>query len=106
MQQELNVLAHRAKGYEADLVEHQLVIESMEKFSPDCRAFRQVGEILVERTVGEIIPAVQKSKKSLMQVTKSLKTEITNRNKDIEAYKETHKLMIVGLHFLIIVHIS
>ncbi|GAB68524.1 prefoldin subunit 2 [Plasmodium cynomolgi strain B] len=41
-----------------DVVEHKLVLEALENVPSDRRCYRMVGEILVERTVGEIKPAL------------------------------------------------
>ena len=39
--------------------EHKLVIDTLEKLEPDRRAFRLIGGILVEKPVGEALPAVK-----------------------------------------------
>lgn len=39
--------------------EHLLVEETLQPLDPHRRAFRLVGECLVERTVGEVLPLVQ-----------------------------------------------
>lgn len=52
---------------EQELNEHQLVCETMEPMEPGRKAFRLVGDVLVERTVGEVLPAVKRNKESLEQ---------------------------------------
>ncbi len=41
--------------------EHRLVIETLNKLEPERKAFRLVGGILVERTVGEVLPTVTRN---------------------------------------------
>jgi hypothetical protein len=41
--------------------EHKLVVETMSKLESERKAFRLVGGVLVERTVGEILPAVSQN---------------------------------------------
>jgi prefoldin subunit 2 len=41
--------------------EHRLVIDTMSKLEPERRAFRLVGGILVERTVGEVLPTITRN---------------------------------------------
>lgn len=41
--------------------EHKLVIESLSKLETERKAFRLIGGVLVERTVGEVLPDVTKN---------------------------------------------
>jgi prefoldin subunit 2 len=38
--------------------EHKLVVDTLSKLNNDRKAFRMVGGVLVERTVGDVLPAV------------------------------------------------
>ena len=40
------------------LQEHEAVIKALSNLDPDRKCFRLVGEVLVERTVSEVLPAV------------------------------------------------
>lgn len=44
-----------------DRDEHKLVVETMSKLEAERKAFRLVGGVLVERTVGEVLPAVSQN---------------------------------------------
>ena len=50
---------------EVDRNEHQLVEETLTPLDKDRRAFRLVGEVLVERTVGEVLPSVIANKNNV-----------------------------------------
>ncbi|ETB59571.1 hypothetical protein, variant 2 [Plasmodium yoelii 17X] len=50
-----------------DVVEHKLVLEALENVPSDRRCYRMVGDILVERTVGEIKPALIDHKNKVHQ---------------------------------------
>ena len=41
-----------------DKDEHRLVIDTLKKLNADRKSFRLVGGVLVERTVGEVLPEV------------------------------------------------
>lgn len=41
--------------------EHKLVIEQLTKLEPERKAYRLVGGVLVERTVGEVLPPIQQN---------------------------------------------
>lgn len=48
--------------------EHQAVIKSLETLDPSRKCFRLVGEVLVERTVKEVLPAVKSNAEQLDMV--------------------------------------
>ena len=50
------------------MAEHDLVIKTLEPLEPGRRCSRLVGEVLVERTVGDVLPAVQKQRENLLGV--------------------------------------
>lgn len=41
--------------------EHKLVVDTLSKLENERKAFRLIGGILVERTVGEVLPAVSQN---------------------------------------------
>jgi len=41
--------------------EYRLVLEKLQTLEPERKAFRLVGGVLVERTVGEVLPVVSES---------------------------------------------
>jgi prefoldin subunit 2 len=97
--------------------EHKLVIDQLAILEPERKAFRLIGGILVEKTVGEALPAVQQNyegvrapicryytlgyacvilmpfflqlKELLVKLDESLKTKDAER----KAYKEKHGIM-------------
>lgn len=44
-----------------------MVIAAIEKLEPTRKCYRLVGEVLVERTVAEVMPAVQKNKEGVRE---------------------------------------
>ena len=46
---------------DGELTEHQLVTEAMKEMEASRRCFRMIGGVLVERTVGEVKPAVERN---------------------------------------------
>ena len=45
--------------------EHKLVEETLQPLKSERRAYRLVGEVLVERTVGEVLPSVTKNREQV-----------------------------------------
>lgn len=50
---------------EVDRNEHVLVEETLEKMEGGRRAYRLVGDVLVERNVAEVLPSVQQHKEKV-----------------------------------------
>jgi prefoldin subunit 2 len=50
---------------EVDRAEHVLVEETLRPLDPQRRAFRLVGECLVERTVEEVLPTVSANRENV-----------------------------------------
>ena len=51
------------------LQEHQAVIKALDQLDPNRKCFRLVGEVLVERTVQEVLPAVKNNAEQLQMVS-------------------------------------
>merc|ERR1712242_208343 len=62
--------------------EHELVADSLRKAEPERKAWRLVGGVLTERTVGEVLPASEK--------------QIEAKAKEITAYREKHQILVQG----------
>merc|ERR1712117_388733 len=62
--------------------EHELVADTLRKAEPERKAWRLVGGVLTERTVGEVLPA--------------LENQIENKAKEITAYREKHQILVQG----------
>jgi hypothetical protein len=64
-----------AKITELDLErqEHALVLETLTPLEAERRCFRLVGGVLVERTVGEVAPAVTRNREALEEVRRAPK---------------------------------
>ena len=53
---------------DSNLQEHESVLKALEGLDPERKCFRQVGGVLVERTVGEVVPAVKNNREQLEMV--------------------------------------
>jgi prefoldin subunit 2 len=61
MNAECQQLAAKVQELTLEKDEHRLVIDTLSKLEPERKAFRLVGGILVERTVGEVLPTVTRN---------------------------------------------
>lgn len=60
----------------ADSTEHEMVIAALQPMDPGRKCFRLIGDVLVERTVGETLPAVEKTRANLDLMIASLQTQL------------------------------
>ncbi|XP_066424255.1 prefoldin subunit 2 isoform X5 [Molothrus aeneus] len=72
LRQDQRGLASKAAELELELNEHTLVIETLREVDPTRKCFRMVGGVLVERTVKEVLPALESNREQISTLTKSL----------------------------------
>ncbi|GAW83047.1 prefoldin subunit 2 [Plasmodium gonderi] len=77
-----------------DVVEHKLVLEALENVPSDRRCYRMVGEILVERTVGEIKPALVDHKNKVEQIIAECQKKLDEKNSELTKFIKNAKTPI------------
>merc|ERR1712216_480899 len=94
MRQEFIILVSKVNGFDSELADHQLLNEFMHTMNPNHHVFRKVGEMLIERTVGEVFVAVDNNIVSIYKMIESLRFEFSRREKDIKRYHnyDVHQL--------------
>ena len=73
LRQEASQLFSKINELENEKAEHALVIDAIKDLDPKRKCFRLIGGVLVERTVEEVLPAVQKNREGLNAVIEKLK---------------------------------
>lgn len=63
--QESQRLASKISDMELDRNEHRLVEETLRPLDPERRAYRMIGEVLVERTLKEVLPSVTSNREQV-----------------------------------------
>jgi prefoldin subunit 2 len=62
-------LAQKISELETDRNEHKLVEETLTPLDPSRKAYRLVGEVLVERTVQEVLPSVISNRSNVSRLS-------------------------------------
>jgi len=96
MRQEQRIVVNKMSELEAEVSEHTIVIETLLKVDPARKCFRMVGGILSERTVNEVLPALQKNKTQIEDVIEKLKTQLAERGQELNKFREEHNIQIRG----------
>ncbi|KAJ1918766.1 Complex III assembly protein translocase and chaperone [Mycoemilia scoparia] len=86
--QELQNIAVKIGDLETEADEHGLVIDTMKPMSGDRKCFRLINGVLVERTVKEVLPALEVNKKGIKDVIEKLLEEYKKKE---TAFKEFQK---------------
>jgi len=66
MKQELTAIAQKIGELEQEKDEHQLVIDTIKPLDSGRTCYRLVGGILVQKTVKEVLPAVEQNQQGVI----------------------------------------
>ncbi|CDQ69842.1 unnamed protein product [Oncorhynchus mykiss] len=73
-----------------------LVIETLKDVDPTRKCFRLVGGVLVERTVKEVLPALESNKEQISKIVESLNTQMQSKGRELTEYREKYNIRLVG----------
>jgi len=93
MKADTTAIARKIAELEQQRDEHNLVIKTLSKLEPGRRCYRMVGGVLVQRTVGEALPAITQNKEALDKSITSLEAEIQERNKQMAEFAREKGLL-------------
>lgn len=94
LRQEQREVVNRLNRLESDLSETKLVSEALKQVDPERRCYRSQGGILVEQTVKDVVPALEKNKDQLETMVNEAKKEITEKGKAIQNFMTENNLVI------------
>ena len=92
LQTECNQLRSKVAELDNEMQEHLRVVKTLEPLPADRRAVRLIGGVLVEKTVGEVLPAVQQQQEQLNQLILRLTDTITEKEKDLKKMQKEFDL--------------
>lgn len=64
-----------------------MVVDTLEPMDASRRAYRLVGGVLVERTVGEVLPTVKANQEGIKQLLQQLGTTRVNKEREAAEWK-------------------
>ena len=92
LQTECNQLRSKVAELDNEMQEHLRVVKTLEPLPSDRRAFRLIGGVLVEKTVGEVLPDVKQQQEQLNQLILRLTDTITEKEKDLKKMQKDFDL--------------
>uniref|UniRef100_A0A7N8Y6U0 Prefoldin subunit 2 n=1 Tax=Mastacembelus armatus TaxID=205130 RepID=A0A7N8Y6U0_9TELE len=90
MRQEQRSMASKAAELEMEINEHRLVAE----VASARRIF--IGGVLVERTVKEVLPALENNKEQISKIIESINTQMQAKGRELTEYRERYNIRLVG----------
>ncbi|KAJ9070020.1 Cochaperone prefoldin complex subunit [Entomophthora muscae] len=92
--QELTALSTKIGELESEAEEHKLVIDTMKPLDATRKCFRLIGGVLVERTVLEVLPALQTNADGIHNVMESLLKTYKQKDEEFKAFQKEHNVRI------------
>ncbi|KAF3907106.1 hypothetical protein ABW21_db0203071 [Orbilia brochopaga] len=92
----LQQLAQKIGDVEQDAEEHKLVLESLTPAPAERKCFRMVNGVLVERTVGDVRPALETNAEGLKKVLDGLVKEYKRVQDEMDAWKAKNNVQVVS----------
>ncbi|KAJ6806153.1 putative prefoldin subunit 2 [Iris pallida] len=94
LRSEMNQLYSKITELEMEVSEHSLVMGAIQPLDPSRRCYRMIGGVLVERTIREVLPAVQRNKEGLEEVVARLNEALEKKKMEIADFELKHKIKI------------
>lgn len=94
LRSEMNQLYSKITELEMEVSEHSLVMGAIQPLDPSRRCYRMIGGVLVERTIREVLPAVQRNKEGLEEVIARLNEALEKKKMEIADFELKHKIKI------------
>lgn len=94
MRSEINQYYSKITELEMEVSEHSLVINAIKPLDPSRRCYRMIGGVLVERTIKEVLPAVQTNKAGLEEVIARLTEASEKKQKELVEFEAKYKIRI------------
>ncbi|OJT05358.1 Prefoldin subunit 2 [Trametes pubescens] len=95
LQNELQALASKIGELEQEAEEHNLVLTTLDEAlaeEPDRKCFRLVGGVLVERTVKDVVPALNTNKDGIQKVIANLVEQYKGKDEEFENFKREYNI--------------
>ncbi|KAL2508856.1 putative prefoldin subunit 2 [Forsythia ovata] len=94
MRTEINQIYSKITELEMEVSEHSLVINAIQPLDPSRRCYRMIGGVLVERTIKEVSPAVQRNKEGIEEVIARLNEALEKKKREMAEFEAKYKIRI------------
>ena len=92
MREQCQDLAIKINTLEMDKTEHELVMAALKPLDPNRKCFRMIGNVVVERTVSEVLPAVEKNRDQIKGTIDSFSEMMSKKQQEANDFAAEHKI--------------
>eukprot|EP00730_Choanoeca_flexa_P017735 TRINITY_DN8573_c0_g1_i4.p1 TRINITY_DN8573_c0_g1~~TRINITY_DN8573_c0_g1_i4.p1 ORF type:complete len:121 (+),score=21.07 TRINITY_DN8573_c0_g1_i4:152-514(+) len=92
MREELAGLSSKIGELQAESEEYRRVRDTLQSVDKGRKAYRLVGDVLVERNVGEVLPAVVTNLEQMTAILKDLVERRDEKTKALSDFQQKHKI--------------
>eukprot|EP00032_Breviata_anathema_P001071 JZ551523.1.p1 GENE.JZ551523.1~~JZ551523.1.p1 ORF type:complete len:116 (+),score=41.93 JZ551523.1:110-457(+) len=90
LRQNVQTFSRKIVELEAELNEHNLLLDTIRPFNAERKCWRMISGILVEHTIGEVIPAIEQNRTGITMVVNDMKKQVEKQEKDIAEFEKKH----------------
>ena len=94
LQQVCQELTRKINELDMDRTEHGLVIDALKPLDPNRKCFRMVGDVVVERTISEVFPAVVKNRDAIIDTMNKMGEALAAKQKYADEFAAKHKVSV------------
>ncbi|CAA7018993.1 unnamed protein product [Microthlaspi erraticum] len=94
MRAEISQIYSNITDLEMQVSEHSLVINAIQPLDQSRKCFRMIGGVLVERTIREVLPAVNRNKEGLEEVVRKLYETLEKKKKDMSEFEAKYQIRL------------
>jgi len=95
MRNEASAIFQRREMLEQEVEDHALVSGVLKQHDGQRRCYRSVGGVLMESTVGDVLPAVGKEQEMLAKAHSEMTAKLISCQKDIREFQEKHGIRML-----------
>ena len=96
MREQCTDLSVKINTLDLDKTEHELVINALEPLPADRKCFRMIGNVVVERTVSEVLPAVKKNRDQIKETIDKFTETLAAKQKEADEFGAKHRITAQG----------
>eukprot|EP01127_Copromyxa_protea_P023717 TRINITY_DN8_c0_g1_i1.p1 TRINITY_DN8_c0_g1~~TRINITY_DN8_c0_g1_i1.p1 ORF type:complete len:134 (+),score=41.71 TRINITY_DN8_c0_g1_i1:175-576(+) len=93
MKAEVDAITRKIGELEAQRDEHSLVIKAISGLEAERRCYRMVGGVLVERSVGEVLPVLTTNRDNTTALIENLDKLLAEKNQAMGEFAKKHGII-------------
>lgn len=92
MRRHIQRIAEKLHDLDNERKEYSRVARTLKQVDGERRCFRSIGGVLVERTVGEVLPAVETNLSGIHQIIQKLTAQLREKEKESDEYRALYNI--------------